>query len=53
LLPLSFGFAAGAMLALVVAELLPDAVRGDKTKAALGTLVGAGIMLALSAALGV
>ena len=53
LLPVSFGFAAGAMLALVIAELLPDALRGDRAKAALGTLLGAAGMLALSAALGV
>jgi zinc transporter ZupT len=53
LLPVSFGFAAGAMLALVVAEVLPSAVRGGRAGAALGTLLGAGGMLALSAALGV
>lgn len=53
LLPISFGFAAGAMLALVVAELLPDAMRGGRAGAALGTLLGAVGMLALSAALGV
>lgn len=53
LLPVSFGFAAGAMLALVVIELLPGAVREDVGKAALGTALGAGVMLALSAALGV
>jgi ZIP family zinc transporter len=53
LLPVSFGFAAGAMLALVIVDLLPDAFRGDHPKAALGTLIGAAGMLALSAALGV
>jgi len=53
LLPVSFGFAAGAMLALVFAELLPQAVRDSPPKAALGTLAGAAGMLALSAALGV
>ena len=53
LLPFSFGFAAGAMLALVVVELLPDALRGDPRGAALGTLLGALGMLGLSAALGV
>ena len=30
LLPLSFAFAAGAMLALVAIEVLPDALRGDR-----------------------
>jgi ZIP family zinc transporter len=53
LLPFSFGFAAGAMLALVIAELLPGALRDDLGKAAVGTTLGAGGMLALSAALGV
>ncbi|MEK6328119.1 MAG: hypothetical protein AABM66_11450 [Actinomycetota bacterium] len=49
LLPFSFGFAAGAMLALVAAELLPEALRENPLGAAFGTLVGAGGMLALSA----
>jgi zinc transporter, ZIP family len=53
LLPVSFGFAAGAMLALVIAELLPTAVRDDAAQAAGGTALGAAAMLALSAALGV
>ena len=53
LLPVSFGFAAGAMLALVVVELLPGALRDDLGKAAIGCVLGAGGMLALSAALGV
>jgi zinc transporter, ZIP family len=53
LLPVSFGFAAGAMLALVIAELLPTALRDDAAQAAGGTALGAGAMLALSAALGV
>ena len=41
------------MLALVLVELLPDAVRGGRFAAALGTLAGGAGMLALSAALGV
>jgi ZIP family zinc transporter len=53
LLPVSFGFAAGAMLALVVVELLPGALREDRGKAAIGTALGAAVMLALSAVLGV
>ena len=53
LLPVSFGFAAGAMLALVFVELLPSALRGGKRGAAIGAVVGAAGMLALSAALGV
>jgi len=53
LLPISFAFAAGAMLALVVAELLPDALRGGLGGALAGTAAGAIGMLALSLALGV
>ena len=53
LLPVSFGFAAGAMLALVAVELLPRALRENRSRAALGAALGAAGMLALSAALGV
>lgn len=53
LLPVSFGFAAGAMLALVIVELLPMAVRDDPIKATAGSVLGAAAMLGLSAALGV
>ena len=54
LLPFSFGFAAGAMLALVASDLGPRALgaRG-RLSGALGALGGAGTMLGLSAALGV
>ena len=54
LLPASFAFAAGAMLALVVAELLPQAFTPATWRAALaGFGAGAALMLALSFALGV
>ncbi len=54
LLPLSFAFAAGAMLALVLVELTPEAyARGGRGAAAAGTVTGAGVMLALAALLGV
>jgi len=53
LLAVSFGFAAGAMLALVAVELAPEAWRADPRRAVLGTLVGAAAMLGLSLALGV
>ena len=54
LLPISFGFAAGAMLALVVVELLPDAVSAGGWRMAVGgTLLGAAVMLGLGLALGV
>jgi ZIP family zinc transporter len=54
LLPISFGFAAGAMLCLIVLELLPSAyaVRARLAPTA-GVAVGAAVMLALSLALGV
>jgi ZIP family zinc transporter len=54
LLPFSFAFAAGAMLALVVIELAPEAYRaGGRRAAAAGTSAGAVLMLALAALLGV
>ena len=54
LLPMSFGFAAGAMLALVLLELVPDAVSaGGWRRAVTGIVVGAALMLVLSLALGV
>ena len=54
LLPYSFGFAAGAMLALVVSDLAPRALLPDgRVLGAAGTVAGAGAMLGLSAALGV
>jgi ZIP family zinc transporter len=54
LLPISFGFAAGAMLAIVAVELVPDAFRrGRRLQAAAGTAAGAGLMLLLAALLGV
>jgi zinc transporter, ZIP family len=54
LLPFSFAFAAGAMLALVVVELAPQAYGGGGRPAAVGgTLMGAAAMVALAAFLGV
>ena len=54
LLPVSFAFAAGAMLALVLIELAPKAFgRTTWRAAAIGTTLGAAVMLALSATLGV
>jgi len=53
LLPVSFGFAAAAMLVLVAIELAPRAFKADPRSAAVGTLLGASAMLALSRALGV
>lgn len=54
LLPFSFSFAAGAMLALIATEMLPRAGEGpNRAEPALGFLVGAALMLALSLLLGV
>jgi ZIP family zinc transporter len=54
LLPVSFAFAAGAMLALVAFELMPAAlVRGSRVLGISGTVAGAGLMLALTLVLSV
>lgn len=54
LLPFSFAFAAGAMLALIAFELLPRAFGGASRAAPVaGLLAGAALMLGLSFALGV
>jgi ZIP family zinc transporter len=54
LLAISFAFAAGAMLALIVAEMLPKAFAGAaRTAPSAGIAAGAALMLALSLLLGV
>jgi ZIP family zinc transporter len=53
LLPISFAFAAGAMLALVVVEMAPGAWRADPLSATTGALLGAALMSVLSVLLGV
>jgi ZIP family zinc transporter len=54
LLPVSFSFAAGAMLALVVLELVPQAFTVHTWRMATAGAIGGGaLMLALSAAIGV
>lgn len=54
LLPFSFAFAAGAMLALVVVEILPTAfASGTRAGPWVGIAAGAALMLALSLLLGV
>ena len=54
LLPVSFAFAAGAMLALVAVELVPQAFTRRTWRMALaGAAGGSALMLALSAAIGV
>jgi ZIP family zinc transporter len=53
LLPISFAFAAGAMLTLVLVEVGPEGWRAGKLQSVYGAAIGAAAMLALSAALGV
>lgn len=53
LLPISFAFAAGAMLALVVTDLLPRALGVGGIRGPIGVLVGAAVMGALSLSIGV
>jgi ZIP family zinc transporter len=54
LLPVSFAFAAGAMLTLIALELLPQAYTGPRRLSpSLGIAAGAAVMLALTALLGV
>jgi ZIP family zinc transporter len=53
LLSVSLAFAAGAMLTVIVVELIPDAWRGARLPALAGAVVGAGLMLGLAASLGV
>jgi ZIP family zinc transporter len=54
LLPFSFAFAAGAMLALIVVEMLPKAYAGSRRLGpSAGVAAGAALMLGLSFALGV
>jgi zinc transporter ZupT len=49
LLPASFAFAAGAMLALVVAELVPVAfVRPARMRGLTGALAGGALMLGIA-----
>jgi zinc transporter, ZIP family len=54
LLPLSFAFAAGAMLALIVVEMLPKAYAATRPLGpSVGILLGGALMLGLSFVLGV
>jgi len=54
LLPISFAFAAGAMLSLIVAELLPEAYKGGRLAGpTAGLLAGAAAMMVLDLLLGV
>jgi len=51
-LPLVLSFSAGAMLAVVCSELIPESFKDNKTAAALGVLSGFAVMMTLDVALG-
>jgi ZIP family zinc transporter len=51
-LPLALSFSAGAMIAVVCSELVPESFKDNKTLAAFGVLFGFAIMMALDVALG-
>lgn len=53
LLPVSFAFAAGAMLSLIAIEMLPQAYAARRYSPSFGLLAGAAAMLALDLLLGV
>jgi ZIP family zinc transporter len=54
LLPVSFAFAAGAMLSLVVVDVAPDAWRpGGRVRAVVGALAGGALMIACAVSLDV
>jgi len=50
-LPLALSFSAGAMVAVVCSELIPESFRENKTLAAFGVLLGFAVMMALDVAL--
>ncbi len=52
LLPWALAFSAGAMIAVVCSELIPECFSGNKTVASLGILIGFCLMMILDIALG-
>ena len=52
LLPWALSFSAGAMIAVVCAELIPECFSGNKTVASVGVVVGFCLMMILDVALG-
>jgi ZIP family zinc transporter len=51
-LPLTLSFSAGAMIAVVCSELIPESFKDNKTVAAFGVLFGFAVMMMLDVALG-
>lgn len=52
LLPIALSFSGGAMIAVVCAELIPEAFEGNKLIAQIGVLAGFAVMMVLDIALG-
>ena len=52
LLPWALAFSAGAMVAVVCSELIPESFSGNKTLASVGVVVGFCLMMVLDVALG-
>ncbi|MBR4955333.1 MAG: ZIP family metal transporter [Clostridia bacterium] len=52
LLPFALTFSAGAMIAVVCSELVPESFRDNKTLATIGVLMGFALMMVLDVALG-
>ncbi len=52
LLPFALTFSAGAMIAVVCSELIPESFRDNKTLATAGVLMGFAVMMVLDVALG-
>ncbi|MCL2671502.1 MAG: ZIP family metal transporter [Clostridiales bacterium] len=51
-LPLALSFSAGAMIAVVCSELIPESFRDNKMLASIGVLLGFAIMMVMDVALG-
>lgn len=52
ILPFALSFSAGAMLAVVCSELIPESFKSGKIKATLGVIFGFVLMMALDIAFG-
>lgn len=52
ILPWALAFSAGAMVAVVCSELIPESFSGDKVKATLGVIAGFALMMILDLAFG-